>query len=398
MTSSTKIRRTIAFPIALLHMIYLDNSATTQLHPEVFEAMQPWLRDLYGNASSAHGVGRRARVAIEQAREEVAAALHAHPAEFIFTSGGTESNNTVIKSCTGESALADRIACSSVEHHAVLEPAEDCARRGIACATIRVDAHGGIVHDDVAAQNTPRTLVSVMHINNETGRVFDIAALRALVPDALFHTDAVQSFTKVPLNATALGVDFLTVSAHKIHGPQGIGGLFIRKGIDFKAHQHGGGQERNRRAGTESVPLIVGFQHAVRIALREMEHTAAHCRELVGMLREGITENIPHIRWNTPDDPALSAPHILNVSFTDAASLDGDAILQLMDLRGIACSNGSACVSGTMQPSHVLMAMGRTTAESRAAVRFSVCRTTTKSDVLAAITALTAILQELRHS
>lgn len=378
-------------------MIYLDNSATTQLHPEVFEAMKPWLHDLYGNASSAHGFGRRARVAIEQAREEIAAALHAHPAEFIFTSGGTESNNTVIKSCTGESALADRVVCSSVEHHAVSEPAEDCARRGIGFSVVNVDAQGGIIHEELRKHGASRTLVSVMHINNETGRMFDIAALRAQVPDALFHTDAVQSFTKVPLSVAALGVDFLTVSAHKIHGPQGIGGLYIRKGIDFKAHQHGGGQERNRRAGTESVPLIVGFQHAVRIALRDMHRTAVHCRELIGMLRDGIAGNIPHIRWNTPDDPALAAPHILNVSFTDAESLDGDAILQLMDLRGIACSNGSACVSGTMQPSHVLMAMGRSVAESRAAVRFSVCRTTTQEDVLAAVSALSAIMQELRH-
>jgi cysteine desulfurase len=171
--------------------------------------------------------------------------------------------------------------------------------------------------------------------------------------------------------------------------------LFIRKGIDFKAHQHGGGQERNRRAGTESLPLIVGFQRAVRIALRDAEQTTAHCRELVALMRSGIQERIPQIRWNTPEH---AAPHILNVSFTDAAQLDGDAILQLLDLRGIACSNGSACVSGTMQPSHVLLAMGRETAESRAAVRFSVCRTTTTQDVLEAVDALSHIMQELRSA
>jgi cysteine desulfurase len=376
-------------------MIYLDNSATTQLHPEVLEAMMPWLRDRFGNASSAHLYGRQARVAVEQAREEIAAAMNAHPAEFIFTGGGTESNNTVIKSCTGESALADRIACSSVEHHAVLEPAEDCARRGISVRSIGVDTLGNIHTHELAECNAPRTLVSVMHVNNETGYVFELASLRGMVPDALFHTDAVQSFTKIPLDVAALGVDFVSVSAHKIHGPQGIGGLFIRKGIDFKAHQHGGGQERNRRAGTESLPLIVGFQHAVRIALRDAEQTTAHCRELVALMRSGIQERIPQIRWNTPEH---AAPHILNVSFTDAAQLDGDAILQLLDLRGIACSNGSACVSGTMQPSHVLLAMGRETAESRAAVRFSVCRTTTTHDVLEAVDALSHIMQELRSA
>ena len=386
-------------------MIYLDNSATTQLHPEVLEAMLPWLHHSFGNASSAHAKGRAARVAIEQAREEIAAAIHAHPAEFIFTSGGTESNNTVIRSCVEESALCDTVAHSAVEHHAVLGPIEYLASRGIATHTIPVDENGSISFAHLQRFDTPRTLVSIMHVNNETGVVNDIARLRAAVPQAYFHTDAVQSLAKMTFNVHENGVDFATFSAHKIHGPQGIGGLFIRKGIDFKSHQHGGGQERNRRAGTESVPLIVGFQHALHIALRDAEHSLAYCRYLITVLRRGIAERVPNIRFNTPDPEALAltsapscAPHILNVSCMDADSIDGDAILQLLDLNGIACSNGSACVSGTMQPSHVLEAMGRSAHEARAAVRFSVCATTTEEDIRTAIDVFANVMHELRSA
>jgi len=338
-------------------MVYLDNSATTRIDDEVLDAMLPWLRDRFGNASSIYQQGREARIAIEDARTEIAGYLNAHPAEVIFTSGGTESNNTILKSCLQESALADRLAYSAVEHHAVIHPAEVLKGQGALVEELPVDEEGFLRTEDLARFNDPRTLISVMHVNNETGAIQPLSEVRAAAPDALLHSDAVQSFGKIPVDVQALGLDFASISAHKIHGPKGVGAMFIKKGIDFKAHQQGGGQERNRRAGTEPVALIVGFQHAARKAMAELDIRAHYMRALTDRLAGGLREHIPDLRMNTVFD--RSAPHIVNVSFMDADHLDGEAILQAMDMRGIAVSNGSACVSGSLQASHVLLAMGR---------------------------------------
>lgn len=381
-------------------MIYLDNSATTRLDEEVLEAMLPWLREEYGNASSIYRIGRHARVAIEDARNEIAALINAHPAELIFTSGGTESNNTVLKSCTNESGLVTRVICSATEHHAILEPVEWLSTRGVETHVIPVDAMGRVVPATIASFNGSNTLISVMHANNETGVVNNIAALRAEAPQALMHTDAVQSFGKIPVDVQTLGVDFMSISAHKIHGPKGIGALFIRKGIDFKAHQQGGAQERNRRAGTEAVSLIVGFAVAARRAVREIEQRAAHTSSLITMLKSRIEASISGFRCNTDEyvgSTLNTLPNVLNISFTDAVSFDGDAILQGMDLRGVAVSNGSACVSGSLQPSHVLVAMGRSVTESRAAVRFSLSKYTTATEVEQAAAILESVVRDLRQ-
>lgn len=375
-------------------MVYLDNSATTRIDDDVLDAMLPWLRDGYGNASSIYHLGREARIAIEAARAEIAALLNAHPAELIFTSGGTESNNAILKSCAGESDLVDHIAYSAVEHHAVIHPAEALAASGVPTSVIPVDAMGYVDAEACAAFNTPRTLVSVMHVNNETGATQPLANIRRAVPQALFHTDAVQSFGKMPVDVQALGVDFATISAHKIHGPKGIGAMFIRRGIDFKAHQQGGGQERNRRAGTEATALIVGFQVAARNAAAQMQQRAEHMRSLTRRLAGGLLEQIPDLRMNTDLD--RSAPHIVNVSFLDADRLDGEAILQAMDMRGVAVSNGSACVSGSLQASHVLLAMGRNRSEARAAVRCSVCNETTAQNVDDAVAILSDVIRNMR--
>ena len=241
-------------------MIYLDNSATTALDEAVLEEMLPWLRSEYGNASSIYATGRTARVAVERARSEIAALMNAHPAEITFTSGGTESNNSILTSACRESGLVDRVVVGSIEHHAVLAPAEELARQGFAHAILPVDAQGRYSPEEARRYDDPRTLLSVMHANNETGVIQAIEDIRAVAPSALLHTDAVQTFGKIPVDAQQLGIDFATISAHKIHGPKGIGAMFIRKGIDYKAHQVGGGQERNRRAGTEPVALIVGFR------------------------------------------------------------------------------------------------------------------------------------------
>lgn len=375
-------------------MIYLDNSATTSLDEAVLEEMLPWMREEYGNASSIYALGRRARVAVERARSEVASLINAHPAEITFTSGGTESNNSVLMSACRASALVDRVVVGSIEHHAVLAPSEELAHQGFAHHVLPVDGEGRYRADDVAAFNDARTIISLMHANNETGAIQPLASIRAAAPDALVHTDAVQTLGKIPFDVQHLGVDFASFSAHKIHGPKGVGAMFIRKGIDFKAHQVGGGQERNRRAGTEPVALIVGFAAALRKSVAALEQSAEHMRSLIAEARSAILTSIPNVRINTPDHDAL--PNILNVSFKDADRLDGESILQLMDMRGIAVSNGSACVSGSLQPSHVLLAMGRSSAESKAAVRISVSRYSTRQEIATAVETLAIILQDLR--
>lgn len=375
-------------------MIYLDNSATTQIDEEILDAMMPWMRDFFGNPSSAYALGRKSRVAIEEAREEIAASINAHPAELIFTSGGTEANNTILKSSCIESNLADALVISSIEHHAVSHPAEWLASQGVTLDILDVDSNGRVQDGWQDSLRSHRSLISIMHANNETGVMQDIQAIRPRVPETcLIHSDAVQSFGKIPLDIQQMGIDFLTLSAHKIHGPKGIGAMFIRKGIDFKAHQHGGGQERNRRAGTESPALIVGFQYAVRIAMREMDARSMHMRSLQDRMRSLIQEHIPLARINTPENASLSLPSILNVSFQHIH--DGEAILQLMDMAGIAVSNGSACVSGSQQPSHVLKALGLSDTEAKAAVRFSFSKHNSLEEVERAIQELKTVIDSL---
>jgi len=375
-------------------VIYLDNSATTRIDEEVLEAMLPWLRDGYGNASSVYGLGRAARVAIEDARSEIASLMNAHPAELIFTSGGTEANNAILKSCVVESALVKRVVHSSVEHHAVLHPLQEIRRQGGEVHECAVDEDGRIDPASLAAFNDSSSLLTVMHANNETGVLQPIKGLREALPLALIHTDAVQSFGKVPFDVQALGVDLASFSAHKIHGPKGIGAMFIRKGLDFKAHQQGGAQERNRRAGTEPTALIIGFQVAARRAIESMRERAEHMRSLTSTARDLLIASIPDLRVNTPLHETL--PHILNLSFMDAERIDGESLLQSTDMRGLAVSNGSACVSGSLQPSHVLKAMGRSDAEARAAVRLSVSKDTTPAEIEQAAAILSDIVRIMR--
>lgn len=375
-------------------MIYLDNSATTHIDEEILDAMMPWMRDFFGNPSSAYALGRKARVAIEEAREEIAAAINAHPAELIFTSGGTEANNAILKSSCIESGLTDALAISAIEHHAVSHPSEWLADQGFTLKVLGVDSYGVLERHSLDTLPSKNTLVSIMHANNETGVIQHIETIRSQIPESSFiHTDAVQSFGKIPIDVQYLGIDFLSISAHKIHGPKGIGGMFIKKGIDFKSHQHGGGQERNRRAGTESPALIVGFQIAVRNAIRELESRHQHMRSLQLLMRSLLNEHIPQARINTPEDPALCLPSIMNVSFQHIN--DGEAILQLMDMAGIAVSNGSACVSGSQQPSHVLKALGLSDQEAKAAVRFSFSKDNTVEDITSAVMELKTIIASL---
>ena len=375
-------------------MIYLDNSATTAIDAEVLDEMMPWLTGGYGNASSIYKLGREARVAVERARSEFAGLVGAHPAEIIFTSGGTESNNAILKSVLVESRLASQLMYSSTEHHAVIHPAQSLADCGHHVHEIAVDADGRVDLAYLRAQDCSKALVSIMHANNETGVVQPLDLIRQAIGAALFHSDAVQSLGKIPVDLSVLPVDFMSFSAHKIHGPKGIGAMFIRKGIDFKAHQQGGGQERNRRAGTEPVALIIGMAAATRLAIKHLDERARHMRSCIAHARELLMQSIPNIRINTPEHEAL--PNILNISFLDADRLDGESILQAMDIADVAVSNGSACVSGSLQPSHVLQAMGRSDAESRAAVRISVSKDTTINEIERACALLTEIIRNMR--
>lgn len=374
--------------------MYLDNSATTAMDPEVLEDMMPWYTAGYGNASSIYRIGREARVAIERARTEFAALIGAHPAEITFTSGGTESNNAVLKSVLMESRLATSLHYGSTEHHAVIHPAESLKAAGVAVREIPVDSNGRVDITTLNATELQGSLVSLMHANNETGVVNPLATVRSVIGSALLHSDAVQSFGKIPVNVQKLGVDFMSFSAHKLHGPKGVGALFVRKGLDFKAHQQGGGQERNRRAGTESVALIVGMVSAARRAVAEMDQRARHMSQCIGRARRALVEQVPDITVNTPETDVL--PNILNVSFNDAERLDGESILQALDIADVAVSNGSACVSGSLQPSHVLRAMGRSEAESKAAVRISVSKDTTFDEIDSACALISQIIRNMR--
>lgn len=374
-------------------MIYLDNSATTPLDARVLEAMMPWLTTEFGNPSSIHFVGRKARVEIEDARSEIADAIGAHPAEILFTSGGTESNNTVLLSALVYSKLATGAFCSAVEHHSVLDVVARLKEQGAKADVLPVDENGGVILHDDSRVSKAGTLVSVMHVNNETGYLQDMHSVRAAVPDSLLHTDAVQSLGKVDLNVGRFGVDFATMSAHKIGGPKGVGALFVRKGIDFKPIQIGGSQERNRRAGTENVAGIVGFRHAVRYAMTEFSETTNRIASLRQELLTLISQEIPYARINTRI--AQSAPHILNISFPNADMIHGESLLQLLDIKGLAVSNGSACVSGSQQASHVLLAMGLSKKEAATAIRISLGSTTTKKDIHGAVTILSEVTRSM---
>lgn len=387
-------------------MIYLDNSATTAMAAEVVKTIERARREVFGNASSVHRIGQRARVELDEARDAVARILGAEPREIIFTSGGTEGNNAAIKGY----ALAARtergewpaIITARTEHHSVLGPAEHLHRLGAPVSYVDVDAQGRVDPELLRAHlasmdHSIPPLVSLMHANNETGTINPIAELAASAHafGALFHCDAVQSFGKIPVSPRTLGADMLTISAHKIHGPRGIGVLYLRKEIEIEPLMHGGSQERNRRGGTEAIELIAGFREAARLALGALDDTAARMTLLRERLRSGLTAAIKGIRTITPGEDAL--PNILNVTFDDAAALDGEALIVGMDLRGVAVSNGSACTSGSPQPSHVLLAMRLPPEQAKAAVRFSLSRYSSETEVDVAIEALADVLRTMRR-
>lgn len=378
--------------------IYLDNAATTRTDPEVLEAMRPFFCEHYGNAATLYQAGNAASKAVEKAREQVAELLGALPEEVFFTSGGTESDNWAFSgSVCGEMCGRGHkhIITSAVEHHAVLETVSFMERHlGCPATFLPVDAYGAVSPDALREALRPETaLVSVMHANNEIGTVQPVAELAALARQkgALFHTDAVQSVGKIPVNVRELGVDMLSLSAHKFHGPKGVGAMYIRKGVRLSPFMHGGAQERKRRAGTSNVPGIVGLGKAAELAGRHLETECKRQAALVEKLWEGLNDRIPKIRRN--GHPANRVPNLLNLC---VSGIEGEAILLQLDMYGIAISSGSACTTGSLEPSHVLLAIGLPAEVAHGSARFSLSRETTERDIERVIEVMPKVAANLR--
>lgn len=382
--------------------VYLDHAATTPLDEAVLEAMLPYLRDHFGNPSSVHAPGRRARFAVEDARERVAALLGAEPAEVVFTSGGTEADNAALRGVlTSPGRRGPGLVTSSVEHEAVLQPARALEAEGHPVTVLTPQPSGAVTPEQVASAITPETgLVSVMLVNNELGTVNPVREIAAVcrsrgVP---FHTDAVQAAGLYDLDVHALGVDLLSLSGHKVYGPKGVGVLFVRAGTPFEPLIRGGAQERRRRGGTENVAAVVGFAEALERAQASVEVERTRLRALRDRLARLVREQFGEgVRFNTPLE-AEAAPHILNVSFPPVGGepLDGEMLLLGLDLAGVYASSGSACASGAVEPSHVLRALGVPRATANATVRFSLGRSTTEADVEAAAERLGEVVGRMR--
>ncbi len=380
--------------MSTVRRIYLDHGATTPTDPGVVEAMLPFFAERFGNASSVHQFGQEAREAVDRARAIVASAIGAGPQEIVFTSGATEADNfAVLGAAWANESRGRHVITSAVEHHAVLEPCRFLESRGFEVTVLPVDRAGRVDPDDVRrAVRGDTTLISLMHANNEIGTLEPVAEVGRIAHERgiLMHTDATQSVGILPVNVDALSVDLLSLSAHKRYGPKGVGALYIRKGSKLARIQHGGSHERNRRAGTENVPAIVGFGAAVTIALHTMNDEAARLRGLRDRLFEGLTRfDGVHVNGHRTE----RLPGNVNVSFEGT---DSESILLALDLQGVAASSGSACTSGSLEPSHVLSAIGLPPEIAAGTVRLSLGRWNTDQDVEAVLTMLPEILRSLR--
>ena len=377
----------------MMRRVYMDANATTPLLPEVFEAMRPYLLERFGNASSVHFYGQQARGAVEQARVRVAALLHCRPAEIVFTSGGTESDNLAL---FGATKSGDHIITTSIEHHAVLHAAEQLAKCGREVTFLSVDGNGVVDPGDVRRALRPNTrLISVMMANNETGAVQPVEQIGAVAAEAglQFHTDAVQSAGKLPIKVEEIGCNLLSISGHKIHAPQGTGVLFVRKDTKIEPLFYGGTHERQRRAGTENLAGIVGLGIAAEIAGKSLEDGSA---QKIAAYRDCLeVEILAH----SPDTGVhsgniLRVPNTTNIWFDH---LEGEALVIALDLKGLAVSGGSACASGASEPSHVLTAMHVPVDRARASLRFSLSKLTTREDVDYAIEIVPQAAAKLRE-
>ncbi|MBQ9325964.1 MAG: cysteine desulfurase NifS [Clostridia bacterium] len=376
--------------------IYLDHAATTPVTKPVLEAMLPYFTDCYGNASSIHGTGRDARRGVENAREKVAKALGADStSEIYFTSGGTESDNWAIKGyCLANQDRGRHLICSCIEHHAVLHTCESLRKMGFSLTVLPVDSEGFVDPEDVRkALRKDTILVSVMTANNEIGTLEPIREIAQIVhgQGALMHTDAVQAVGAIPLDVSEVGVDMLSLSGHKLGAPKGVGALYMKKGTHIQPFMDGGEQERRLRAGTENVPGIVGLGQAVEDAVQRLPAFTQKVRSLRDDLRYRILEAIPDVLVNGPRDSRL--PGNLNISLL---GLEGESVLLRLDLAGIAASSGSACTAGSLDPSHVLMAIGRTRQEAQSSLRLTLGWENTKEEIDVTVDVLKEIVHDLR--
>ncbi len=376
--------------------IYLDHNATTPLDPLVADRMAQALKEVWGNASSVHHFGQQAKAALDEARTSVATLLSADPSEIVFTAGGTEADNIAIRGAAEAMEPSGRkhlITCA-IEHEAVLQTMRAMARRGWRVTTLPVDTSGIVSIDRLREAITDDTaVVSVMHANNEIGTVQPIAELAAIAHEkgALFHTDAVQSAGKLPLDVRALGVDLLSIAAHKFYGPKGAGALWVKRGVRMLPFMTGGRQERNRRAGTENVPAIVGLGVAASVAAKKIETEGPRLAALRDRLETGILASVPGTDRN-----GAASPRVPNTTNVSVERVEAESLLIGLDLAGIAVSSGSACSSGTLEPSHVLKAMGYPHARTLGSIRFSLGASNTEADVDRVIAALPPIVEKLR--
>ena len=376
--------------------IYLDHNATTPLDPVVADRMAQALRDVWGNASSVHHFGQQAKAALDEARASVSTLLSADPSEIVFTAGGTEADNIAIRGAAEALEASNRkhlITCG-IEHEAVLNTMKAMARRGWRITTLPVDTSGIVAVDRLREAITDDTaLVSIMHANNEIGTVQPIAALAAVARErgALFHTDAVQSAGKLPLDVPTLGVDLLSIAGHKFYGPKGAGALWVKRGVRLLPFMTGGRQERNRRAGTENVPALVGLGVAAELARRKIDTEAPRLSALRDRLEAGILSAIPGTERN-----GAASPRVPNTTNISVERVEAESLLIGLDLAGIAVSSGSACSSGTLEPSHVLKAMGYPHARTLGSIRFSLGAANTDADVDRVLEVLPPIVEKLR--
>jgi cysteine desulfurase len=375
-----------------MHRVYLDNNATTPVLPEVFEAMRPFFGKRFGNASSIHHHGQETRAAVEDARESVADLLGCSAAEIVFTSGGTESDNLAI---AGWVAAGDHVITSSIEHHAVLHACKHLEKIGCEVTILPVDGRGLIDPADVRRALRPSTkLISIMMANNETGVLQPVEEIGRIASESnvLFHTDAVQAATKVPIRVRQIGCDALSISGHKIHAPQGVGALYLKKGTRIQPLFHGGRHERSRRAGTENVPGIVALGKAAQLAKEALDRSDNHkMAAMRDRLEQGILAQVLEAGVN--GEGATRVPNTTNLHFDH---IDGEAVVIALDLKGLAVSTGAACSSGAIEPSHVLIAMGLRAEQARASIRFSLGKQTTEADIDFALELVPETIARLR--
>ncbi len=378
-----------------MNRIYLDNAATTPVHEAVLEQMLPWFTQHYGNASSIYATGRDARKAVEEARRKTAAALNCTAAEIYFTSGGTESDNWAIKGAAlAQAKKGKHLISSTIEHHAVLHTLEYLEKQGFEVTYVKVDGMGRVNPEDVRkAIREDTTLITIMAANNEIGTLQPIREIGRIARErkVLFHTDAVQAVGAIPVDVQDWQVDLLSLSAHKFHGPKGVGALYVRKGVRLDTLMHGGAQEKNRRAGTENLPGIVGLGAAIERAVSGLEEKAQRISALRDDLIHGVMESVRDVRLN--GDPVNRLPNNANLS---VRYIEGEALLLRLDLAGIAASSGSACTSGSLDPSHVLLAIGLPHEIAHGSLRLTLSEDTTQEEINEVKRVLPGIISILR--